>query len=69
MIEAILDLGNGERLQECIKMQNIINNKHMFYFHSPHEDTVATKVGKMLVEILGRTIPPEHELHPLHNAL
>ena len=41
----------------------------MFYFHSPHEDTVATKVGKMLVEILGRTIPPEHELHPLHNAL
>ena len=31
--------------------------KHMFYFHPPHEDTVATKVGKMLLEILDRTIP------------
>ena len=46
--------------------------KHMFYFHPPHEDTVATKIGKRQLEILDRTIPPEHELHPLlnrHNAL
>ena len=38
----------------------------MFYFHPPHEDTVATKVGKRLLEILDKTIPPEHELKPTH---
>ena len=41
--------------------------KHMFYFHPPHEDTVATKVGKRLLEILDRTIPPDHELYALLN--
>ena len=39
----------------------------MFYFHPPHEDKVATKVGKKLLQILDKTIPREHELHPLLN--
>ena len=39
----------------------------MFYFHPPHEDKVATKVGKKLLQILDRTIPKENPLHPLLN--